>query len=68
MGKEHALLLVAFLGAIGAQLVTAPHWADVMTPAFLGAAFVQLGVLIRGFYVHTEADPDKYLVTKKTRP
>ncbi|MDQ3169019.1 MAG: hypothetical protein M3Q55_02635 [Acidobacteriota bacterium] len=68
MGKEHTLLLVTFLGAIGAQLVTAPHWQDVATPAFLGAALVQVGVLIRGFYVHTDPDPDKYIVTKKSKP
>lgn len=57
MKKEHAVLVTIFLGAIGAQLLTAEHFADVWTPQFLGASMVQLGALVRGFYVPTEPTP-----------
>jgi hypothetical protein len=67
MGKEHALLLAAFMGALALQLGTIDDWQHVLTPAFLAGTLAQIAVLIRGFYVHTEANPDKYVVTKKNR-
>lgn len=65
MGKEHALLLAAFIGALALQLGTIDDWQHVVTPAFLAGTLTQLGVLIRGFYVHTEANPQKYDVRKR---
>lgn len=65
MGKEHAVLLAAFLGAVALQLGTIDDWQHVLTPPFIAGFIAQLGILIRGFYVHTEANPDKYIVTKK---
>jgi hypothetical protein len=68
MGKEHALLLAAFLGAVAIQLGTIDDWQHVLTPLFVSGLIAQVGILIRGFYVHTEPDPDKYIVKKKARP
>lgn len=65
MGKEHALLLAAFIGALALQLSTIEHWQHTIKPPFVAGVLVQLGALIRGFYVPTEANPDKYIVTKK---
>ena len=68
MGKEHALLLTAFIGAVALQLGTIDDWQHVLTPPFVAGILVQLGALIRGFYVHTEPDPNKYIVTRKAKP
>lgn len=51
MNREHWLLLSAFLGAIGAQLVTLEQgWQDAVSPSWVGATILQLAVLLRSFY------------------
>lgn len=65
MGKEHALLLAAFVGALALQLGTIDDWQHVLRPAFVAGTLTQLGTLIRGFYVHTKHNPKKFTVKKK---
>lgn len=43
--------LFAFLGTFGEQIADQAHWADVLTPAFIGHMLVQLaaaGTMVAG--------------------
>jgi len=48
MNQNAAKMLIgaglgAFLVGFGTELITAHTWADVMTPAFVGKALIQIG-------------------------
>lgn len=55
MSGKHWMVIGGLLGAIGLQLSAAHTWADVLTPATIGAIAVQIAATLGALFAEPPA-------------